>query len=144
MKYIFYVIAIFSLGFSLTACTKPNASQPIVNEQVNSNQQIINQNTNSMTNDQNANAQIFGSEPAPERGTPAIYSLAEVAQHNNASDCWLVASSKVYNVTSFIPNHPGGDKILQGCGKDMTEFFNTKHLRQSKEQLPQFYIGDLK
>ncbi len=74
----------------------------------------------------------------------ASYTLDEVAQHASGEDCWLASNGKVYDVTSFIPNHPGGDKILQGCGKDMTEFFNTMHARQSKEQLPAFYIGDLK
>lgn len=76
--------------------------------------------------------------------TVASYTLEEVTKHFTKEDCWLVASSKVYDVTSFIPNHPGGEKILQGCGKDMSEFFNTKHAKQSKEQLPVFYIGDLK
>ncbi len=138
MKKIFFLISFLSLGFLLTACTKPNTSQPLVNEQVNSNEQLINQNTNSMANDQNTNEQV------PVEGVAAQYTLAEVAVHNNASDCWLVASNKVYNVTSFIASHPGGEKILNGCGKDMTEFFNTKHMKQSKEKLPEFYIGDLK
>jgi cytochrome b involved in lipid metabolism len=72
------------------------------------------------------------------------YTLEEVAQHASPTDCWLVASGKVYDVTSFVDKHPGGEKILDGCGKDMTEFFNTLHAKQSKEQLPAFYIGDLK
>lgn len=72
------------------------------------------------------------------------YTLDEVAKHSTASDCWTIANGKVYDVTSFISEHPGGDKILLGCGKDMTDFFNTKHLKQSKEKLPPFYIGDLK
>jgi cytochrome b involved in lipid metabolism len=137
MKKIFFLISFISFGFLLTACTKPNTSQPALNQQVNSNEQLINQNTN-MTNDQSVNEQV------PAEGTNDQYTLAEVAPHNNASDCWLVANNKVYNVTSFITKHPGGDKILLGCGKDMTEFFNTKHMKQSKEQLPAFYIGDLK
>lgn len=76
--------------------------------------------------------------------TASFYTLEEVTKHAVPTDCWLVASGKVYDVTSFIPNHPGGEKILQGCGKDMSEFFNTKHAKQSVEQLPVFYIGDLK
>ncbi len=76
--------------------------------------------------------------------TAAFYTLEDVTKHAVPTDCWLVASAKVYDVTSFVDKHPGGEKILSGCGKDMTEFFNTKHAKQSKEQLPAFYIGDLK
>jgi len=133
MKNIRFILAIFVVGFLLSACTKPSANQPIVNNQ------------NNMTNEQTSDIQVPGTTPQPEQGTPATYTLSELAQHNNASDCWLVANSnKVYNVTDYISKHPGGDKILNGCGKDMTEFFNTKHMKQSKEQLPAFYIGDLK
>lgn len=76
--------------------------------------------------------------------TAPSYTLEEVTKHSEKTDCWLAASGKVYDVSSFVDKHPGGEKILEGCGKDMTEFFNTKHAKQSKEQLPAFYIGDLK
>lgn len=139
MKNIFFVFSFFILAVVLTACTKPNinTNQPVVNDQVNN--QELNNNLNTMTNDQNTNSQTNTNEPV----AVSKYSLTQVATHNNASDCWLVANAKVYNVTDFISKHPGGDKILNGCGKDMTEFFNTKHMKQSKESLPQFYIGDL-
>jgi cytochrome b involved in lipid metabolism len=74
----------------------------------------------------------------------AGYTLEEVTKHFSKEDCWLASNGKVYDVTSFTDKHPGGEAILQGCGKDMSEFFNTKHAKQSKEQLPAFYIGDLK
>lgn len=74
----------------------------------------------------------------------ATYNLDEVAKHAVPADCWLASNGRVYDVTSFVAKHPGGEAILQGCGKDMSEFFNTKHAKQSKEQLPAFYIGDLK
>lgn len=74
----------------------------------------------------------------------AGYTLEEVTKHFSKDDCWLASNGRVYDVTSFVDKHPGGEAILQGCGKDMSEFFNTKHAKQSKEQLPAFYIGDLK
>ena len=43
-----------------------------------------------------------------------------------AEDCWMIINGNVYDVTGFIAFHPGGNTILQGCGKDATEFFETR------------------
>jgi Cytochrome b involved in lipid metabolism len=81
--------------------------------------------------------------------TPAL-TMAVVAQHNTADDCWLVINNNIYNVTDYIPNHPGGDQhIIDYCGKDATTAFETKggsgktHSDQARQILAQFYIGDL-
>lgn len=31
-----------------------------------------------------------------------IYSLSEVAEHDNYNDCWIVLYDRVYNVTEFL------------------------------------------
>lgn len=97
------------------------------------------------TTDQNATS--TGSVTAT---TAPIYTLAEIAPHNNQNDCWIAIEGKVYDVTQMIPNHPGGPSILQGCGKDATELFNTRpmgsgtpHSQQARSFLPNFYIGEL-
>jgi cytochrome b involved in lipid metabolism len=55
----------------------------------------------------------------------ATYTLADVANHATASDCWMVLNStKVYNVTAYIPMHPGGTAMVPSCGKDGTQAFN--------------------
>jgi len=70
--------------------------------------------------------------------------IAEVAKHADASDCWLVLEGKVYNVTDFIPNHPGGERIIQGCGKDATDLFNGRgHSERARGLLPKYQIGVL-
>lgn len=33
---------------------------------------------------------------------------AEVAKHNSTEDIWIVIEEKVWDVTEFAPNHPGG------------------------------------
>lgn len=77
------------------------------------------------------------------------YTMTEVALHNNEADCWFVINNKVYNVTTFSPDHPGGDTILSGCGLDATNLFNTKqgsgvpHSADAQDALGAFYIGDL-
>ena len=53
------------------------------------------------------------------------YSMEEVAKHTSKSDCWVVVSGQVLDVTSFLSEHPGGElAILTFAGKDATEEFN--------------------
>ncbi|MHB8830773.1 MAG: cytochrome b5 domain-containing protein [Patescibacteria group bacterium] len=80
---------------------------------------------------------------------PKTYSLSDVAAHSTANDCWMVISGKVYNVTSYIPNHPGSDRITAGCGKDATALFGSikdgkGHSDYAKSLQTDYYLGDLK
>ncbi|KAK6455047.1 uncharacterized protein RJT20DRAFT_129716 [Scheffersomyces xylosifermentans] len=56
------------------------------------------------------------------RSLPLV-SATEVEKHNSAKSCWVVLySRKVYDVTSFLDEHPaGGDLILPYAGKDVTQ-----------------------
>ena len=73
----------------------------------------------------------------------------EVGKHATSSDCWVVIDGKVYNVTDYVSNHPGGEAILQGCGKDATGMFNsrpndgTSHSLRARNTLSQYQIGVL-
>ncbi|KAI5794370.1 FMN-dependent dehydrogenase-domain-containing protein [Peziza echinospora] len=52
----------------------------------------------------------------------------EVAKHNTAESCWVIVHGKAYDVTEFLPEHPGGSKIiLKYAGKDATEEFEPIH-----------------
>ncbi|MBK8732116.1 MAG: hypothetical protein IPL93_04410 [Actinomycetales bacterium] len=46
---------------------------------------------------------------------PLAYTLAQVQQHATASSCWTVVSSGVYDVTSWIAQHPGGSGDHTDC-----------------------------
>jgi cytochrome b involved in lipid metabolism len=78
-------------------------------------------------------------------------SAAEVAKHNSVSDCWLIISDKVYDVTGYLRIHPGGSStIVPYCGKDGTVAFETKDLNSSRDHssyaytlLGDYYLGDL-
>ena len=50
-------------------------------------------------------------------------------KHNKRQDAWMVLNNKVYDVTNYIPFHPGGAKILAGVGRDATELYSKSFLR---------------
>ncbi|KAI1436761.1 FMN-dependent dehydrogenase [Xylaria sp. CBS 124048] len=57
-----------------------------------------------------------------------LISAEEVAKHTTSESCWVVLYGKVYDVTEFLPSHPGGSKIiLQLAGRDATEDFDPVH-----------------
>ncbi|MBR9680748.1 MAG: cytochrome b5 domain-containing protein [Candidatus Altiarchaeota archaeon] len=78
-----------------------------------------------------------------------IYTLSDVSTHSTQGDCWIVLSGKVYDVSEFT-SHPGGEAILEGCGKDATTLFetrpmgsNTSHSEGAREKAEDFLIGTL-
>lgn len=89
-----------------------------------------------------------------ETADQEVYAAAEVADHNSASDCWTVINGSVYDITSYIPRHPGGDEILRACGADGTTLFTqreevsgdvvgsgTPHSSSAASQLESLKIG---
>lgn len=57
-----------------------------------------------------------------------VFSAEEVAKHNTAESCWVVLHGAVYDVTEFLPSHPGGSRIiLQLAGRDATAEFDPIH-----------------
>lgn len=54
------------------------------------------------------------------------FTTTEVALHNSKTDCWTIISGNVYDLTSYIPRHEGGDEILRACGVDGTTLFTQR------------------
>ncbi|KAG2043909.1 glyoxylate dehydrogenase [Suillus americanus] len=58
----------------------------------------------------------------------SLISTQTVAEHATASSCWIIVHGKVYDVTDFLPEHPGGSKIiLKYAGADATEAYDPIH-----------------
>ncbi|KAJ7632101.1 FMN-dependent dehydrogenase-domain-containing protein [Mycena rosella] len=58
----------------------------------------------------------------------ALISGKTVAQHNTRESCWIIVHGKVYDVTEFLDEHPGGSKIiLKYAGKDATQEYEPIH-----------------
>ncbi|KAL3625435.1 Cytochrome B5-like protein [Castilleja foliolosa] len=72
------------------------------------------------------------------------YTKAEVSLHNKRTDCWIIIKEKVYDVTSYVEEHPGGDAILAHAGDDSTEgFFGPQHATRVFDMIEDFYVGNL-
>ncbi len=83
-------------------------------------------------------------EPAPQPGT---YTLAEVETHNTPSNCWAAIGGSVYDLTSWVSRHPGGENPIKNlCGTDGTARFERKHggSNAAKMSLGLLKIGTLR
>ncbi|KAJ4769603.1 Cytochrome B5-like protein [Rhynchospora pubera] len=73
------------------------------------------------------------------------YTNEQVSKHNTRTDCWIIVKDKVYDVTSYVEEHPGGDAILNNAGRDSTQgFYGPQHATRVFDMVDEFYIGDLK
>jgi len=122
---------------------KKFSSEDEVKEYLNSNQNAS-QNINS---ENKINNLVTSSEKTYQNQlVKKTYSFEEVQTHNSKQSCWSAIRGKVYDLTSWISNHPGGEKaILSICGKDGTEAFVNQHGGKDKPEkaLSQFEIGEL-
>ncbi|KAI1274883.1 FMN-dependent dehydrogenase-domain-containing protein [Xylaria sp. FL0933] len=66
-----------------------------------------------------------------------VLSAQEIATHRSTSSCWIVVGGKVYDVTSYLDEHPGGAAVLlkQG-GTDATAEFRKIHSPDILKYLP--------
>ncbi|KAL7893667.1 FMN-dependent dehydrogenase domain-containing protein [Trichoderma sp. SZMC 28014] len=59
----------------------------------------------------------------------------DVAKHADEKSCWVIIHGKAYDVTEFLPEHPGGEEIiLKYAGKDATEEFDPIHPRDTLDK----------
>jgi Cytochrome b5-like Heme/Steroid binding domain/Bacterial Ig-like domain (group 2) len=74
------------------------------------------------------------------------YTLAQVATHNKATDCWIILNkTEVYNVTTFLSIHPAGaGPITPYCGADATTAFNNvNHSAGAVAEEATYLVGNL-
>ncbi|KAG9317323.1 cytochrome b5-like heme/steroid binding domain-containing protein [Chiua virens] len=91
-----------------------------------------------------------------------VITFSELQEKNTKQDLWVAIHSKVYNVTKFIDEHPGGDEVIisEGgayshflpdipfkttvAGKDATEAFeDVGHSDEARALLPGLLVGEL-
>lgn len=77
------------------------------------------------------------------------YTRAEIKKHNKEGDLWLIIQSKtgdgrlkVYDVSTYVDDHPGGDAIFNNAGDDSTEGFNgIQHPKTVFDLVEDYHIG---
>jgi len=91
-------------------------------------------------------------EPAPDAAEPTVdskgrpfVSMAEVAKHSDREDVWMIIHGKVYNVTKYLEDHPGGEEVLlERAGKDATEDYeDVGHSNEARKALTPLEVGEL-
>ncbi|CAK5272276.1 unnamed protein product [Mycena citricolor] len=79
-----------------------------------------------------------------------IYADEDVVAHKTRSSCWVTRQGKVYDVSKFVDDHPGGDDILlKYAGQDIEAAMSGKaedtpqHSSAAYEMLEDYLIGRL-
>ena len=67
----------------------------------------------------------------------------DVAKHNRSNDCWVIVHDRAYDVTKFVPKHPGGNMIHVNAGGECTALFESYHPLKARKVLEKFYVGDV-
>ncbi len=70
----------------------------------------------------------------------------DVASHNTKKSCYVTVGANVYDMTSFLDDHPGGgDLILEHGGKDVSDIMRDEsshsHSESAYEMLDECLIG---
>ncbi|KAF7321809.1 Cytochrome b2, mitochondrial [Mycena kentingensis (nom. inval.)] len=61
-------------------------------------------------------------------GAGSLVPRQVIEQHNSRESCWIIVHNKVYDITDFLDEHPGGSKIiLRYAGKDATAAYEPIH-----------------
>jgi len=75
-----------------------------------------------------------------------VYTEDAVKKHNTVQDCWVILHGKVYDVTKYLPLHPGGKQLIfRSAGKDITDDFEGMfHSIKARDIMEQYEVGSLK
>lgn len=72
------------------------------------------------------------------------FTKEEVAKHNQRGDAWIVVKNRVFDITEYVDEHPGGDEILNDAGGDATDgFYGPQHPPTVEDHLEFYFIGHL-
>ena len=75
------------------------------------------------------------------------FSLAEIKKHGSDADTkWVTKGNRVYDITEWIPVHPGGEVILKAAGGSIDRYWDIFSIHQKKDVydiLESYFIGEI-
>ncbi len=87
--------------------------------------------------------------PTDVSGSEVVtFTWRDVLTKKTAEECWTIIDGKVYDITSYIPHHPGGPEVAAlACGIDSTEMYqeekaHNKPNSKADRELEKLYIGE--
>jgi len=74
-----------------------------------------------------------------------VVSLSELKSHDKAGDCWVAIHGRVFDLTRFLPHHPGGGEVIASlAGLDAgSEFEDIGHSDWARLDAKQYFVGIL-
>ncbi|KKF95364.1 Ceramide very long chain fatty acid hydroxylase SCS7 [Ceratocystis platani] len=78
--------------------------------------------------------------------TRPTFTRAEIESHNSPKSCFMTINNKVYDVTDFVDDHPGGaELVLDYAGKDVAAILQDSdshtHSEAAYEILDECFVG---
>lgn len=74
---------------------------------------------------------LIEGQPVPEKHEMRKISAQELAQHCTLESAWISLNGVVYDVTIYMAYHPGGLKLLEGCGRECSNLFSKSVITQT-------------
>jgi 4-hydroxysphinganine ceramide fatty acyl 2-hydroxylase len=80
--------------------------------------------------------------------TLRIFNLEDLVLQRKQGQCWIVRKGRVYNVTEFVNDHPGGDDLItQFAGMDIGNAMEDEdehvHSESAYAMLEEYLVGKL-
>ncbi|XP_076147204.1 cytochrome b5 isoform X1 [Alosa pseudoharengus] len=78
-------------------------------------------------------------------GSVRYYRLTDVEQRNSFKSTWIIINHNIYDVTTFLEEHPGGEEVLreQGGGDATESFEDVGHSTDAREMAKSMIVGQL-
>uniref|UniRef100_A0A8C8ZM58 Fatty acid 2-hydroxylase n=1 Tax=Prolemur simus TaxID=1328070 RepID=A0A8C8ZM58_PROSS len=77
----------------------------------------------------------------------ASFSPSEVQRRLAAGACWVRRGTRLYDLTSFVRYHPGGEQLLRArAGQDISADLDGplhRHSANARRWLEEYYVGEL-
>ncbi|KAF5534673.1 cytochrome b5-like heme steroid binding domain-containing protein [Fusarium mexicanum] len=75
----------------------------------------------------------------------SVITVEELAEHGTLDKLWIAVHGRVYNLTAFSSDHPGGvDALEMSAGRDGTEAYEyAGHSEENMGKMQQYYVGNI-